>query len=71
MKTEKNAKELGQLLCGLIDDVLDPKCKNETLARAGTISGLTCQLLRQAALEIAYARANKTVPPRIPILTRE
>lgn len=71
MKAEKNAKELGQILCGLIDDVMDPKCKKETLARAGTISGLTCQILRQAALEIAYAKANKIVPPRIPVLTRE
>jgi len=71
MKAEKNAKELGQILCGLIDDLSDPKCKKETIARAGTISGLTCQLLRQAALEIAYARANKVALPKIPVLTRE
>ena len=71
MNKEKNAKELGQILCGLIDDLQDPKCKKETIARAGAISGLTNQLLRQAALEIAYAKANKTVPPKLPILTRE
>ena len=71
MTKEKNAKEIGGILCGLIDDLSDPKCKRETIARASGISNLTCQLLRQAALEIAYSRARKIAPPVIPALTRE